>query len=378
MPPSTPSTPPTPKPTIISPKPKTSTKPPLLLLQNNLQRILPRDPIEEILRQSSDSHIRSLLRSLCSSSQEIKEKAQQLHKQILELPVVPPPGIDLSDGNYIIIPNKYNPRKRKPWNANSGGAAAAVNGNTGGGGINAGTLGNGCVVVGMETTGRRYRGQETYNRMMSSFYQTERNARRRFRFGRFEMGGSSSNKGGGSGDNESKTSSRKKSQDQLSPTSNNNTSRPVSPRTKVLEMNPRDYIQPPQPPQPPPAYSPPLSITSLDRIDYDNQERVSTLESEYHQCITTDGNSGSNNVGIGGFAEVEPIRLPSINETIFRRMSYSLELPPILGLQGLEVNYNVMDAVTAGLSYASMNVRRLEPGEIRSAAAGGVGVLTMI
>ncbi|KAF3187137.1 hypothetical protein TWF225_004297 [Orbilia oligospora] len=363
-----PSTPQSPNPTIISPKPKPSTKtPPLLLLQNNLQKILPKDPIEEILRKSSDSHIRSLLRSLCSSSQEIKEKAQQLHKQILELPVVPPPGIDLSDGNYIVIPNKYNPRKRKPWNISSGGGGAAVDGNTGGGGgINAGIHGG--VVVGMETTGRRYRGQETYNRMMSSFYQTERNARRRFRFGRFEMGGSSSNKGVGGGDNETKTSSRKKSQDQLSPTSNNNTSRPVSPRTKVLEMNPRDYIQPPQPP---PAYSPPLSITSLDRIDYNNQERVSTLESEYHQCITTSGNSGSNNVGIGGFAEVEPIRLPSINETIFRRMSYSLELPPILGL-GLEVNCNVMDAVTAELSYTSMNVRGLEPGEIRSAAAGGL------
>ncbi|KAF3275271.1 hypothetical protein TWF970_006992 [Orbilia oligospora] len=363
MPPSTP-------PTIISPKPKpASTKtppPPLLLLQNNLQKILPRDPIEEILRKSSDSHIRSLLRSLCSSSQEIKEKAQQLHKQILELPVVRPPGINLSDGNYIVIPNKYNPRKRKPWNINNSGGTADGNNGGGGGGVNTGTPGNGCVVVGEETTGRRYRGQETYNRMMSSFYQTERNARRRFRFGRFEMGGS--NKGGG--DNDTKTSSssssRRKCQDQLSPTSNNNTSLPVSPRTKVLEMNPRDSIQQ-QPP--PPAYSPPLSITSLDHIDYNNnQERVSTLQSEYHQCITT--TNGNNNINIGGFAEMEPIRLPSINETIFRRtMSYSLELPPILGL-GLEVNYNVMDAVTAELSYASM--KGLEPGEIRSAAAGGL------
>ncbi|KAF3210026.1 hypothetical protein TWF106_010806 [Orbilia oligospora] len=366
-----------PKPTIISPKPKSSTKAPLLLLQNNLQKILPRDPIEEILRQSSDSHIRSLLRSLCSSSQEIKEKAQQLHKQILELPVVPPPGINLSDGNYIVIPNKYNPRKRKPWNVNNSTTTTTnSNNNTGGGSTNADTLGGGSVVVGEETTGRRYRGQETYNRMMSSFYQTERNARRRFRFGMFEMGGSGSKSKGGDNDTK-KSSSRRKSQDQLSPnttttttTPKNNTSRPVSPRTKVLEMNPiriqpngRDYtgIQQQQQQQQPPAYSPRLSITSLDHIDYDNKERVPTFENEY------------NNISIGGFAEVQPIRLPSINETISRRMSYSLELPPILGLHGLEVGYNhvnVMDAVTAELSYASM--KELEPGEIRSASAGGL------
>ncbi|KAK6507717.1 hypothetical protein TWF481_006139 [Arthrobotrys musiformis] len=81
-----------------------------------LQKLLPRDPIDEILRTTSESHLRTLLRSLCDSSPEIKSKTQHLHTTILSRPPPPPPkGINLDDGTWIVIPNKYHPRKKKLW-----------------------------------------------------------------------------------------------------------------------------------------------------------------------------------------------------------------------------------------------------------------------
>ncbi|KAK6343529.1 hypothetical protein TWF730_011119 [Orbilia blumenaviensis] len=84
--------------------------------KSNLPRILPRDAIDSTLRSISDLHTREILRTLCESSQEIKEKVLRFHKKILERgPPPPPTGINLNDGNYIIIPNRYNPRKRKAF-----------------------------------------------------------------------------------------------------------------------------------------------------------------------------------------------------------------------------------------------------------------------
>ncbi|KAK6336986.1 hypothetical protein TWF718_009773 [Orbilia javanica] len=123
------------------PSPATTTPP--------LQKILPRDAIEDILRTSPEGHIRTLLRTLCDSSQEIKDKTHLLHKKLLNQPVAPPPGINLADGNYIVIPNKYNPRKRKGWNAPS------VGRRRGGSGSGNAKTGNGNVMDGMDKITRR-------------------------------------------------------------------------------------------------------------------------------------------------------------------------------------------------------------------------------
>ncbi|KAK6525913.1 hypothetical protein TWF281_010956 [Arthrobotrys megalospora] len=76
-----------------------------------LQKLLPRDPVDEILKSSSDTHIRTLLRNLCESSSEIKEKAQMLHQRILEL-TPPPPPLNLTDSDIAIIASRSH-RKRK-------------------------------------------------------------------------------------------------------------------------------------------------------------------------------------------------------------------------------------------------------------------------
>ncbi|KAK6512996.1 hypothetical protein TWF506_009158 [Arthrobotrys conoides] len=318
-------------------------------IKTPLQKILPRDPIEEILRTSTDSQIRTLLKTLCESSLEIKSKAQQLHKKILETPVAPPPGINLADGNYIVIPNKYNPRKRMPWNASTTTSSRSS--------------------AGGETTTKEkekekekvHKGQDTYNRMMSSFYQTERNARRKFRFGMFQMGG------GGNGDVERRSSSTsgRKSQDYKRPITP--TSCPVSPLTKPTE---KEYLT-----RRDTAYACNQSIhASYPRPHSQSQSHYSSVDNysynyNYHtdrSRVLEDTYDDDNEViNIGNREWEGGVRLPSINESVFRRrMSYSLELPPILGLE-----VNVLDAVAEGLGYDydyAGAVKGLEPGEIRS------------